>query len=75
MRKVLAGLALGTLVPLLVAVPASAASARAEVSPAPAQTIDNIGASGAWWVNGVDQHREELWWDAVERHRARRVPR
>ncbi|MEU8827833.1 glycoside hydrolase [Streptomyces sp. NPDC048636] len=25
----------------------------AHVSPAPAQTIDNIGASGAWWVNDL----------------------
>lgn len=42
------GLAASTVGPL----PAYAA-ARAEVSPAPAQTIENIGASGAWWVNDL----------------------
>ncbi|QIJ66781.1 beta-glycosidase [Streptomyces sp. JB150] len=31
----------------------STAAATAEVSPHPAQTIDNIGASGAWWVNDL----------------------
>lgn len=34
---------------------ATAAPAPAEVSPHAAQTIDNIGASGAWWVNDL-QH-------------------
>ncbi|WP_196778183.1 glycoside hydrolase [Lentzea aerocolonigenes] len=29
------------------------AAAVAQVSPAPAQTIQNIGASGAWWVNDL----------------------
>ncbi|MGW2645251.1 hypothetical protein ACWC2T_10145 [Streptomyces sp. NPDC001393] len=32
---------------------ADAAPAAAEVSPHAAQTIDNIGASGAWWVNDL----------------------
>nr|WP_208618207.1 glycoside hydrolase [Streptomyces antibioticus] len=31
----------------------AAAPATAEVSPHAAQTIDNIGASGAWWVNDL----------------------
>ncbi len=31
----------------------AAAPAAAEVSPHAAQTIDNIGASGAWWVNDL----------------------
>ncbi|MFD8392063.1 glycoside hydrolase [Streptomyces sp. NPDC059680] len=34
---------------------AEAAPTAAEVSPHAAQTIDNIGASGAWWVNDL-QH-------------------
>lgn len=34
---------------------ATAAPAAAEVSPHAAQTIDNIGASGAWWVDDL-QH-------------------
>ncbi|MEU1009960.1 glycoside hydrolase [Streptomyces sp. NPDC005890] len=40
---------------LLTTPPASAAgtTAAAEVSPHAAQTIDNIGASGAWWVNDL----------------------
>ncbi|MEV5146372.1 glycoside hydrolase [Streptomyces sp. NPDC052727] len=42
---------------LLGSPPASAAGAAgtpaAEVSPHAAQTIDNIGASGAWWVNDL----------------------
>ncbi|MFJ8079894.1 glycoside hydrolase [Streptomyces sp. NPDC096205] len=39
---------------LLGSPPASAAApAAAEVSPHAAQTIDNIGASGAWWVNDL----------------------
>ncbi|MEU4929055.1 glycoside hydrolase [Streptomyces yokosukanensis] len=42
---------------LLVSPPASAGAAppAAEVSPHAAQTIDDIGASGAWWVNDL-QH-------------------
>lgn len=42
---------------LLTSPPASAgaAPAAAEVSPHAAQTIDNIGASGAWWVDDL-QH-------------------
>ena len=37
--------------------PAATAAATApvvEISPAAAQTISNIGASGAWWVNDLD---------------------
>ncbi|WBO63033.1 glycoside hydrolase [Streptomyces camelliae] len=41
---------------LLTSPPASATTApAAEVSPHAAQTIDDIGASGAWWVNDL-QH-------------------
>ncbi|WP_373559205.1 hypothetical protein [Streptomyces sp. SA15] len=40
--------------PLISAPTASAAPPMAaEVSPHAAQTIDNIGASGAWWVNDL----------------------
>ena len=40
--------------PLISAPPASASTPTvAEVSPHAAQTIDNIGASGAWWVNDL----------------------
>lgn len=40
--------------PLISAPPASAATPTvAEVSPHASQTIDNIGASGAWWVNDL----------------------
>ncbi|MGW7298781.1 glycoside hydrolase [Streptomyces sp. NPDC054829] len=40
--------------PLICVPPASAAPPMAaEVSPHAAQTIDNIGASGAWWVNDL----------------------
>jgi len=53
LRSLAAGLLLGTVLTVPFATPAAAASARAEVSPAPAQTIDNIGASGAWWVNDL----------------------
>lgn len=35
------------------AVDATAAAATVQVSPTPAQTIQNIGASGAWWVNDL----------------------
>ncbi len=38
---------------LMSAPTAQAAPATAEVSPHAAQTIDNIGASGAWWVNDL----------------------
>ncbi|CAL9408387.1 hypothetical protein SUDANB105_01598 [Streptomyces sp. enrichment culture] len=39
---------------LMSAPPATAAGpAPAEVSPHAAQTIDNLGASGAWWVNDL----------------------
>src|SRR5881409_2241155 len=42
--------------PLISAPPSSAATpTAAEVSPHAAQTIDDIGASGAWWVNDL-QH-------------------
>ncbi|MGW0820227.1 glycoside hydrolase [Streptomyces sp. NPDC002845] len=45
---------LAVTVPLLSAPPASAADpVAAEVSPHAAQTIENIGASGAWWVNDL----------------------
>ncbi|MER6567612.1 glycoside hydrolase [Streptomyces sp. NPDC001093] len=42
---------------LLTSPPASAgaAPAAAEVSPHAAQTIDNIGASGAWWVDDLQR--------------------
>ncbi|MGW7418997.1 hypothetical protein ACWGJB_02805 [Streptomyces sp. NPDC054813] len=33
----------------------TAVTASAEVSPHAAQTVDDIGASGAWWVNDL-QH-------------------
>ncbi|MFG1670094.1 glycoside hydrolase [Streptomyces sp. Y7] len=40
--------------PVISAPPAGAAAApAAEVSPHAAQAIDNIGASGAWWVNDL----------------------
>lgn len=52
-RQLAAALVLGlTASALSVATPAYAAVA-AEVSPAPAQTIDNFGASGAWWPNDL----------------------
>lgn len=52
-RKLAAALVLGlTASTLSVATPAYGAVA-AEVSPAPAQTIDNFGASGAWWPNDL----------------------
>ncbi|WP_079249387.1 glycoside hydrolase [Streptomyces sp. IMTB 2501] len=52
-----ASAALAVTAALLTSPPASAdaAPAAAEVSPHAAQTIDNIGASGAWWVNDL-QH-------------------
>lgn len=49
-----AAAALAVTAPLICAPPASAATPMAaEVSPYAAQTIDNIGASGAWWVNDL----------------------
>ncbi|MFF0089964.1 glycoside hydrolase [Streptomyces canus] len=49
-----AAAALAVAGPLISAPPASAATPTvAEVSPHAAQTIDNIGASGAWWVNDL----------------------
>ncbi|GAB2716393.1 glycoside hydrolase [Streptomyces bullii] len=49
-----AAAALAVTGPLISAPPAGAADApAAEVSPHAAQTIDNIGASGAWWVNDL----------------------
>ncbi|MEV7975493.1 glycoside hydrolase [Streptomyces sp. NPDC086519] len=53
-----AAAALAVAGPLISAPPSSAASGTtvaAEVSPHAAQTIDDIGASGAWWVNDL-QH-------------------
>ena len=51
-----AAAALAVAGPLISAPPSSAAvPATAEVSPHAAQTIDDIGASGAWWVNDL-QH-------------------
>ncbi|MFB6934669.1 glycoside hydrolase [Streptomyces chartreusis] len=49
-----AAAALAVTGPLISAPPAGAAAApAAEVSPHAAQAIDNIGASGAWWVNDL----------------------
>lgn len=49
-----AAAALAVAGPLISAPTASAATPTvAEVSPHAAQTIDNIGASGAWWVNDL----------------------
>lgn len=46
---------------LLSAPPANADGvAPAEVSPHAAQTIDNIGASGAWWVNDLQYFKPEV---------------
>lgn len=46
---------------LISAPPASAdGAAPAEVSPHAAQTIDNIGASGAWWVNDLQYFKPEV---------------
>lgn len=52
-----AAAALAVAGPLISAPPTSAATgtAAAEVAPHAAQTIDDIGASGAWWVNDL-QH-------------------
>ncbi|ELS57564.1 glycoside hydrolase [Streptomyces viridochromogenes] len=49
-----AAAALAVTGPLISAPPAGAADTpAAEVSPHAAQAIDNIGASGAWWVNDL----------------------
>ncbi|WP_079085540.1 glycoside hydrolase [Streptomyces dysideae] len=49
-----AAAALAVAGPLISAPPATAADTpAAQVSPHAAQTIDNIGASGAWWVNDL----------------------
>lgn len=49
-----AAAALAVAGPLISAPPTGAAAApAAEVSPHAAQAIDNIGASGAWWVNDL----------------------
>ncbi|GID95715.1 lectin [Amorphoplanes digitatis] len=53
LKSLAAGLLLGTALTVPAASPAAAAAARAEVSPAPAQTIEAFGASGAWWVNDL----------------------
>ncbi len=46
---------------LISAPPANADGvAPAEVSPHAAQTIDNIGASGAWWVNDLQYFKPEV---------------
>ncbi|MEU6770557.1 glycoside hydrolase [Streptomyces sp. NPDC046759] len=47
---------------LLASPPARAADApaTAEVSPHAAQTIDDIGASGAWWVNDLQHFAPEV---------------
>ncbi|WP_432423024.1 glycoside hydrolase [Streptomyces pseudovenezuelae] len=50
-----AAAALAVAGPLISAPPASAATTPAQVSPHAAQTIDDIGVSGAWWVNDL-QH-------------------
>ncbi|MGW0737504.1 glycoside hydrolase family 30 protein [Streptomyces sp. NPDC002851] len=39
--------------------PAADAAATAAISADPAQTIDNIGASGAWWVNDLQNFSPE----------------
>ncbi|MFJ4784948.1 glycoside hydrolase [Streptomyces sp. NPDC088794] len=55
-----AAAALAVAGPLLSAPPASAATAPAQVSPHAAQTIDDIGASGAWWVNDLQHFSPEV---------------
>lgn len=51
-RRLAGALAVALLAAVINGAPAYAAS-QAEVSPVPAQTIQNIGASGAWWVNDL----------------------
>ncbi|WP_411054665.1 glycoside hydrolase [Streptomyces sp. E11-3] len=46
--------------------PEAAAPQAAEVSPHPAQTIDNIGASGAWWVNDLANFSPEAQAEAAK---------
>jgi O-glycosyl hydrolase len=62
-RQLAAALVLGLTAVVLTGAPARAAVA-AEVSPAPAQTIDNFGASGAWWpgdlVNFAPAARQQV---------------
>ncbi|MFI8228519.1 glycoside hydrolase [Streptomyces sp. NPDC085900] len=56
-----AAAALAVTGPLISAPTASAATpTAAEVSPHAAQTIDDIGASGAWWVNDLQHFRPEV---------------
>ncbi|MET8451891.1 glycoside hydrolase [Streptomyces sp. NPDC005209] len=56
-----AAAALAVAGPLVSAPPSSAASPEAaEVSPHAAQTIDDIGASGAWWVNDLRHFAPEV---------------
>ncbi|MHC3469764.1 glycoside hydrolase [Streptomyces sp. 7R007] len=55
-----AAAALAVAGPLASAPTASAAPAAAEVSPHAAQTIDDIGASGAWWVNDLQHFKPQV---------------
>lgn len=56
-----AAAALAVTGPLISAPTASAATpTAAEVSPHAAQTIDDIGASGAWWVNDLQHFEPEV---------------
>ncbi|MBO4256977.1 glycoside hydrolase [Streptomyces griseorubiginosus] len=56
-----AAAALAVAGPLISAPTASAATpTAAEVSPHAAQTIDDIGASGAWWVNDLQHFSPEV---------------
>ncbi|MEU1401049.1 glycoside hydrolase [Streptomyces sp. NPDC005728] len=56
-----AAAALAVTGPLLTSPAANAAEpATAEVSPHAAQTIDDIGASGAWWVNDLKNFDPEV---------------
>lgn len=56
-----AAAALAVAGPLISAPTASAATpTAAEVSPHAAQTIDDIGASGAWWVNDLQHFKPEV---------------
>ncbi|MCI3271498.1 glycoside hydrolase [Streptomyces cylindrosporus] len=56
-----AAAALAVTGPLISAPTASAATpTAAEVSPHAAQTIDDIGASGAWWVNDLQYFKPEV---------------
>lgn len=56
-----AAAALAVTGPLISAPPSAAATpTAAEVSPHAAQTIDDIGASGAWWVNDLQHFKPEV---------------